>query len=529
MLTKRYVSSGAEDYVKRFNEAAFQAFADPEKNKPLKVGLTDYMGGDGTVIRAATVGHGLDIFPERFSDEAFFHHLVASGIEKPFRTVQLKFLFTQMPINTALQFVYDPACSVNEISGRYSVLSDKQETVNNELLMNVSKLSRAQYESFLEQHELARELARTILGTNTHTSFVWKMNLFELARFVTHQRKFLKLNNLAHDFINKIESIASVTAPYSWSALMNPGKKLSLTYPRDEAIVDPELSPALWSPQETEREVVTAMEDDLFHSYHFLDHGRFQTVDYLGSDQAVVSAARISYGQGTIKKRESAALLRYLIRNAHTSPLEMAVIAVEEKNPFFSDPRQVGRHRTAAWGSFMDEVQLGSQFYLPSKDQLRQQDTTNRQGRAELYSDEVASDILKAMQAISETQKDIVNNLSPEISRLAKGVGFYTRTWRTFDANNNSRFLALRLDEHAQWEVRQYAQQVFNAFRLHTPVIAQAFVDYTLETMRFSRLEREAIVNSRVLEGNVLDESSLVNLSEREKTELKKKLGLLKP
>src|SRR5213595_2235446 len=92
--------------------------------------------------------------------------------------------------------------------------------------------------------------------------------------------------------------------------------------------------------------VSPAAEELLDQTLHVPSNGFVRLVDYMGSDQSIVQAARVSYGAGTKSVREDRGLIRYLMRHDHTTPFEMVVLKFHIKAPIFV-VRQWVRHRTA--------------------------------------------------------------------------------------------------------------------------------------------------------------------------------------
>ncbi len=503
-LTKRYTSPVAEsvlyDTVKVRGHSEIQ--------------LVDYMGGPDMIERVATAGHGRDIFPEEPSQESFLRYLVANSILAPFRSVQLKFSI-QAPISTALAFVYDPRASVNEYSGRYSVMLDsarlpsraeiashfpagvpevdKRVAEIESLLIEGRRDAAERYKGLLET-DLARELARSGLGPNNDTRFVWKMDLVSLASFVKRQRNVTHPTSHTRECVDTIDEIARYVGGAAWDALIEyaaPDFPLNLTMPNDDFVVDGLLAPSPWEVSSTRRVCAPGLEEALFVSRQVLDHGLFQPVDYMGDDSAPAQAARTSYGQGTKQLQEDTKLIHSLARDAHTTPLEMAELAVESRVPFFSDPRQAGRHRTLAHHGFMGYFPLGSLFYFPSDEQFKYQDRKNRQGRG-ADMDETdrtrSKELLRATLEGQVRRAQVLRALGApeEYIRDMKGVGFYTKTWRIGDAHNLTKFLGLRTDAHAQFEVRAFAHEVDHALALQIPITHEAAHTYMIDGMRLS-------------------------------------------
>ncbi len=522
-LTKRLVSYFGE-------EELYKSYSIDDHGE---IEFIDYMGGDEIVERVATAGHGRKIFQEKPSQQEFIDYLNAKGIYEPFKSVHLKFSI-QAPIETALTLVYEPSVSVNEYSGRYSVMINSSRIPNMQSIINSSEnvkkaieiqeiIKKNREEAFSKYQELvaidlARELARVGLGIDNDTRFFWKIDLFNLAQFYNKQGKKLDKYNDTMKYIETIASIAKKVAPYSWSALTNEklNNGLSLSMPNDDVVVDSSLNPPDWEQSETRRVTVATLEAMLFEKRDFLNNGEFQVVDYMGDDSSFAQAARTSYGEGTKTIQDDKNLIRSLIRDLHTSPIEMAELAFEAKVPVFTDPRQAGRHRTLDNHGFMGYMPIGSQYYSIPDSEMKYQDRKNRQGRGKEMD---ADDILRSRELILSTLENEKQNASrirelgapEEIVRLAKGVGFYTKRWRTGDTHNLGHFLRLRLDAHAQKEIRDYAQLVAEAVAAHTPIAFEAVQDYIINGMRLSAKEIQ-LLNSRIKDGTLTKDTDLSNL-----------------
>ncbi len=510
-VTKRAVSRGAEQELHQVHEIG-------QKGNESTIVLVDYMGNDDTVERVATMGFGRNIFPERPEQGEFIYHLAASGINEPFRSVQLK-ISMRVPIETALTFVYEPRANVNEYSGRYSVMINsariptkdeissqfkrdegseiykKTEQIH-QILVENRKKAYENYEKLIDI-DFARELSRIGLGIDNDTQFFWKIDLFALANIYNNRR--IKYPH-TKQCIEEVAELARAVAPYAWHALTNeaPHKRINLTMPSDDLIVDTSLRPSVWQQKETKRVTVSALEELLFQPKTFLNHGEFQVVDYMGDDSAFAQAARTSYGAGTKTLQDDNNLTRGLIRDLHTSPIEMCELAFEGKTPVFIDPRQAGRHRTLDNHGFMGYVPIGSQFYEVPESEMKYQDRQNRQGRGKEMNDEdkqIAKTLLaKTLHAERETAAQLRElGVSEEIVRLSKGVGFYTKRWRTGDTHNLGHFLKLRLDRHAQKEIRDYATLVAQAVEAHTPNAYRAIQDYVINSMHLSVKEQNLL------------------------------------
>jgi thymidylate synthase (FAD) len=230
---------------------------------------------------------------------------------------------------------------------------------------------------------------------------------------------------------------------------------------------------------ETRRPTVVALEEILFTPFPVLDHGFVRVVDYMGDAAAIVQAARVSYGRGTRTLSEDRALIRYLLRNRHSTPFEMAEIKLHVKLPIFV-ARQWIRHRTANVNEYSARYSiLDKEFYIPDRRQLAAQSTQNRQGRTNLVDDAEADGVLALLRRDSERAyegyAELLNEdeagvaidparagLARELARINLSLNFYTQWYWKIDLHNLMHFLRLRADSHAQYEIRAYAEQILS-------------------------------------------------------------------
>jgi thymidylate synthase (FAD) len=183
----------------------------------------------------------------------------------------------------------------------------------------------------------------------------------------------------------------------------------------------------------------------------------------MGDDTAIVQAARVSYGEGTKSYREDRSLIRYLMRHRHTSPFEMVEFKFHVKLPIFV-ARQWIRHRTANVNEYSGRYSvMKDEFFLPEADMLCTPASDNKQGRSsEQLPVDVANSIVTRMEAV---QKQLFNeyegllelNLAREIARINLPLSSYTEWYWKIDLHNLFHFLNLRLDRHAQYEIRDKA------------------------------------------------------------------------
>lgn len=247
------------------------------------------------------------------------------------------------------------------------------------------------------------------------------------------------------------------------------------------------------------RVVVPEAENILDEAFPVLDKGFVRLVDYLGSDARIVQSARVSYGEGTKTFREDKGLIDYLLRNQHTSPFEQVSLTFHCKMPIFI-ARQWVRHRTAKLNEISGRYSvMKDEFYVPDDDAIAFQSTDNKQGR----SDEAVPAETKARvrellekgqrQAFVEYEALLEEGVARELARINLPLSLYTEWYWTMDLHNLFHFLALRLDAHAQLEIRKYAAVILDITRKVAPIAVASFEDHLLGGVRFSRREWEAL------------------------------------
>lgn len=228
-----------------------------------------------------------------------------------------------------------------------------------------------------------------------------------------------------------------------------------------------------------------------------LDHGIVELIDYMGDDAAVVQAARVSYaGADKPNMSKDHHLLRYLMRQWHTTPFEMCEIKFVIKCPLFV-ARQWHRHRTASINEYSARYsKVKDEFYIPELSRIQGQSTENKQGsdgKTSSVAETVQQD-LKDGQHLAKSlyNKHIHYDISKELARINIPLANYTEYYWKCNVHNLMHFLRLRMDSHAQYEIRVYADAMFEIFKQWMPITAQAFVDYRLEAVSLSRLEKDA-------------------------------------
>jgi len=274
----------------------------------------------------------------------------------------------------------------------------------------------------------------------------------------------------------------------------------------------------------TRREVAPGLEDILYKAFPILDHGFIRVIDYMGTDSAIVQAARVSYGKGTRKVNEDAGLINYLMRHRHTTPFEMCEIKFHIKLPIFI-ARQWIRHRTANVNEYSGRYSImDKEFYIPAPEQLASQSQSNRQGRGDVLEGKAAARVLNllkedATQAYAHYEEmlneDVVGNvlqegkpgLARELARMNLTLNFYTQWYWKVDLHNLMHFLSLRADSHAQYEIRVYAEAMLDMLKAWVPITYGAFMDYRVGGASFSS-KGVAIVKRMLAGENITQEQS---------------------
>lgn len=290
----------------------------------------------------------------------------------------------------------------------------------------------------------------------------------------------------------------------------------------------------------TLRPTVPALEEVLYEPLPVLDHGFVRVIDYMGDDAAIVQAARVSYGRGTRKVLEDRGLIRYLMRHWHSTPFEMCEIKYHVKLPIFV-ARQWIRHRTANVNEYSARYSiLDREFYLPAREHLAAQSTSNRQGRADVLPPDQADRVLDLLREdaernyrdylwmLNEGTDDLPADeeragLARELARMNLSLNTYTQWYWKTDLHNLMHFLRLRADAHAQYEIRAYADAMLDTVKRWVPATFEAYEDYRSGGAHLSRGALDVV--RRLLAGEAVDQAE-TSLSKREWNEL---MALLEP
>ncbi|MFH1744079.1 MAG: FAD-dependent thymidylate synthase [bacterium] len=252
--------------------------------------------------------------------------------------------------------------------------------------------------------------------------------------------------------------------------------------------------------------VVPEAEAILDKEFKVLDRGFIRLVDYFGGDKRIVQAARVSYGPGTKTVREDELLIDYLMQHMHTSPFEQVVLTFHAKMPIFV-ARQWVRHRTARINEISGRYSvMQNEFYVPAEEDIRFQSKRDRQGRSrEEVPPELRQKVLDILtrtheQAYKDYEGMIEDGLARELARISLPITLYTEWYWQIDLHNLFHFLKLRLDWHAQKEIRAYAEVMAQIAKTIAPMAYKAFEEHNLHSVRFSRSQanrlREALAET---------------------------------
>jgi len=243
----------------------------------------------------------------------------------------------------------------------------------------------------------------------------------------------------------------------------------------------------------------TALDDILGKAIPVLDDGFVRVVDYMGSDESIVQAARVSYGRGTKKRYEDRGLIRYLLRHNHTTPFEMCEIKLHVRVPM-DTWRQWIRHRTANVNEYSTRYSVAIDAAQSTKaDQWRLQAVSNRQGSEGFLDETQGADLSAAETRLHKLSREIYDKrlemgIAREQARKDLPLCTYTEAYWKMDLHNLLHFLALRMEGHAQYEIRSYATIIGNEIVARwVPLAWEAFTDYKLKGQYFSFAEIEIL------------------------------------
>jgi len=280
--------------------------------------------------------------------------------------------------------------------------------------------------------------------------------------------------------------------------------------------------------EEIKRKQVNELDEILGKPFKVLDDGFVRVVDYMGSDESIVQSARVSYGKGTKKVREDITLIRYLMRHRHTTPFEMCEITLHVRVPM-DCWRQWIRHRTANVNEYSTRYSIAiDAAQTTPPDEWRSQSGQNRQGSGEYFDKKIGKVLSREEKKIHEQIKKIYKQridmgVAREQARKDLPLSTYTEAYWKIDLHNLLHFLELRMDIHAQLEIRSYANVIGNEIVARwVPVVWQAFQDYWMNAITYSPMEQE------ILKLMVLKEPEIARKKAEEYGWLNMKEGKLK-
>ena len=278
---------------------------------------------------------------------------------------------------------------------------------------------------------------------------------------------------------------------------------------------------------ETKRPTVEAAEEILGGYFPALDHGFVALVDYMGTDEDVERAARVSYGAGTRKVSLTRGLIRYLRRHRHTTPSEMVEFKFHCAMPMFI-ARQWVRHRSASINEYSGRYSLMPLlFYMPDEEHFALQSQSNKQGREQVASKEVYNSAVERWERIRSDAGEgyawmIGEDIAREIARIDLPLSTYTQWYWKIDLHNLLHFLSLRADPHAQWEIRVFANIIAGMVKRVAPLSFEAWIDYDLLGQSMSRAELSVLAELLDADGSSVATRSGVSFS----SEKLKEIGL---
>ena len=291
---------------------------------------------------------------------------------------------------------------------------------------------------------------------------------------------------------------------------------------------------------ETARVTAPELEAVLYRPIEVLDHGFIRVIDYMGDDSSIVQSARVSYGKGTKKISNDKGLIKYLMRHRHSTPFEMCEIKYHIKLPIFI-ARQWIRHRTANVNEYSARYSiLDKEFYIPSAENLAAQSAINNQGRGDALTDDEASNVIQILKKDAEqtysnyetllnesSEGNIIDEsksgIARELARMNLTLNTYTQWYWKIDLNNLLHFLALRADDHAQYEIRVYADAMLDIVKKWVPLTYEAFEDYRIGGTELSA--KEVNLMRKLLKGEKVSFEE-EGLSKREWSELQRKFEI---
>jgi thymidylate synthase (FAD) len=271
----------------------------------------------------------------------------------------------------------------------------------------------------------------------------------------------------------------------------------------------------------SKRPVSPGAEEILGLYFPVLDHGFVSLVDYMGTDECIERAARVSYGYGTRRTSQTRGLIRYLRRHLHTTPSEMLELKFHCSMPMFV-ARQWIRHRSANVNEYSGRYSLMPMlFYTPEKEQLQTQSRVNNQGRSGTsVADEQYAGAMERWERIRSASREAYEwltgeDVARELARIDLPLSTYTQWYWKIDLHNFLHFLKLRVDRHAQWEIQEFGKVMAGMLKRVAPLSYEAWIDYDVAGARLSRGELDALRRLLAVEGGGLAPRAGTSLSEQ--------------
>jgi thymidylate synthase (FAD) len=255
--------------------------------------------------------------------------------------------------------------------------------------------------------------------------------------------------------------------------------------------------------QVTDHQAVILKNPDILNPIKCLNHGFVRLVDWFGDDKSIVDAARVSYNKHEIVKteEEDKKLINYLLKNLHTTPFEMISFKFHCRMPIFV-ARQWIRHRTAKVNELSGRYSvMKDDFYEPDFEQIKHQSKSNKQGRDDeaFFKDEYKARFVDELKKDQSTvyahyESYINDDMAKELARINLPLSLYTEWYWKMDLHNLFHFLKLRLDSHAQYEIRIFGQAMAHLVKKVVPLAYEAFEEHILYAKKFSRSEWQRIL-----------------------------------
>ena len=272
---------------------------------------------------------------------------------------------------------------------------------------------------------------------------------------------------------------------------------------------DNSTSPPDHQAADSDSRAVRALDEILGRKFPVLDDGFVRVVDYMGSDSAVVQAARVSYGAGTKRVHEDRGLIRYLLRHGHTTPFEMCEVKLHVRVPM-DCWRQWIRHRTANVNEYSTRYSVAiDAMQATAASEWRAQATDNRQGSSSAVPSDVGTRLSENERTLQQHARSVYDErlamgVAREQARKDLPLSTYTEAYWKIDLHNLLHFLRLRMDSHAQHEIRAYANVIGNEVVARwCPITWGAFNDYQLGAIQLSALEKSVV--GKIAQGRVTD------------------------